>query len=65
MSKQPYGFNKDDLQGGIPFGYAILAVIIGAVSNRLAPTGLGKHQERASQAAAINAQPQINFELTS
>lgn len=39
MSNQPYGFNKDDLQEGIPFGYAVLAVIIGAVSTQLCTRG--------------------------
>jgi hypothetical protein len=34
MSNQPYGFNKDDLQGAVSIGYAVSAVIIGAVSNR-------------------------------
>ena len=41
MSNQPYGFNKDDLQGAVPIGYAVSAVIIGAVSNRLGPIGHG------------------------
>ncbi len=37
MSNQPYGFNKDDLQGVVSIGYAVSAVIIGAVSNRPDP----------------------------
>jgi hypothetical protein len=34
MSNQPYGFNKDDLQGAVSIGYVASAVISGAVSNR-------------------------------
>jgi hypothetical protein len=37
MSNQQYGFNKDDLQGAVSIGYAVSAVIIGAVSNRSDP----------------------------
>lgn len=37
MSNQQDGFNKDDLQGAVSIGYAVSAVIIGAVSNRSDP----------------------------
>ncbi|MPR11342.1 hypothetical protein [Microvirga tunisiensis] len=34
MGEQPYGFNKGDLQEAVSIGYAVSAVIIGAVTNR-------------------------------
>jgi len=34
MSNQPYGFNKDDLQGAVSIGFAVSAVILGAVGSR-------------------------------
>lgn len=34
MNRQPYGFNKDDLQGAVSIGFAVSAVIVGAVGNQ-------------------------------